>query len=134
MAASDAELRRPVPRGEVGERREHRHRVRAGQVVAGEAERLVGARALLRHRVVEDVGVVGVPVLRLGAAPRDGGAEGVQRERGAEHGAVAQQWLEQRMVDELSRGEMAAVYERAKEEAEKEVLKRMLSTDVDLKM
>ena len=101
MAASDAELRRPVPRGEVGERREHRHCVSAGQVVAGEAERLVGARARLRHRVVEDVGVVGVPVLRFGAAPRDGGAEGVQRERGAEHGAVAQQRLEQRMVDEL---------------------------------
>ena len=63
------------------------------------------------------------------------GLQARYEERGVElQLALSEKGRLQRMVDELSRGEMAAVYERAKEEAEKEVLKRMLSTDVDLKM
>ena len=63
------------------------------------------------------------------------GLQARYEERGVElQLALSEKGRLQRMVDELSRGEMAAVYERAQEEAEKEVLKRMLSTDVDLKM
>ena len=38
------------------------------------------------------------------------------------------------LVDDLKRGNMEGVYRQAKEEAEKEVLRRMLSTKVDLTM
>ena len=40
----------------------------------------------------------------------------------------------QQLVEDMKRGNMSAVFRQAQEEAEKEVLKRMLSTSVDLKV
>ena len=38
----------------------------------------------------------------------------------------------QQLVDDMKRGKLQAVYRQAQEDAEKEVLRRMLSTQVDL--
>lgn len=40
----------------------------------------------------------------------------------------------QQLVDDMKRGDMSAIFRQAQEEAEREVLKRMLSTSVDLSM
>ena len=56
-------------------------------------------------------------------------------ERGAELELMtAEKRRLQQLVDDLKRGNMEGVYRQAKEEAEKEVLRRMLSTKVDLTM
>ena len=40
----------------------------------------------------------------------------------------------QQLIDGMKRGDMAAIFQQAKEEAEKEVLRRLLSTNIDLQL